>query len=196
MKIFIRTAVAFYVIAGVVLAFADPDVLPVFYQPSVMSTLAFVSALLIVAPRAVFWPKDENGRRALERLQGIITAGLIINGFGGLGLYKLYRIGFEYDKFAHFVTSLIFTIGLVYFLRDWFGKNFRKAVVFSSLIVLVGGILWEFLEALSDIIFDTNFLGGGTGAIRADTTMDMVMNVVGIAVGIIWVVRRKRIAKG
>ena len=194
MKIFIRIAVAFYVIAGVVFAFADPDVLPIFYQPSVMSILAFVSALLIVAPRIVFWPKDDNGHRALERLQGIIAAGLIINGFGGLGLYKLYRIGFEYDKFAHFLTSLIFMVGLTYFLRDWFKKRFAKSVVISGVAVLAGGIVWEFFEVLSDTFFDTQFLGGGTAAIRADTTMDMVMNVVGIAVGIIWVVWRRRIA--
>jgi hypothetical protein len=195
MKIFTKVAVAIYILAGALLIFGNFSFLPDFYQPVLMGSLALVSAFLILLPRAFFRPSGEVQERALWRMQTVIAICLLINGAGGLGLYKLYLIGFQYDKLAHFATSLIFTVGLAYFLRDWFGKRFVKSVAISGTAVLIGGFLWELLEAFSDTFLGTQLVGGGTGNIRRDTTIDIAMNGLGILFAVLYISTKNRLQK-
>jgi len=196
MELFVKASLAFYIAAGALLSFGDFGFFPDFYQPRLMGALALVSAFLIVLPRIFFKPRNETQTHALARIQTVITLGLVINGAGGLGLYQLHLIGFEYDKLAHFLTTFLFTVGLTYFLRDWFGKGFTRSVVIAATAVIIGGFVWEFLEAFSDVILGTQLVGGGSGGIGRDTTIDVLMNMAGISFGIVIVAIRRRIAKG
>lgn len=177
---------------GVILILAPQNWFPDFYKPNFMAILAFVSAFLIVLPGFIFKSKDVHKKHSLEKIQVIIAIGLLINGLGGLGLYKLYLIGFQYDKLTHFITPLIFTVGFVYFLKAWFGLTFKRALVFSVSMVIFGSFLWEFLEWLSDYIFDTELLGGGTGQIVRDTVFDLIFNALGIIVGVFYLLRTRK----
>jgi len=185
MKKFINLSIAVYLLVGILLLVIPSETFPGFYNPSLMATLAIVSAIFMISPRIIFRkPGGRQREHALLKLQFIITFALIINGLGGLGLYKLYQYDIPYDKFTHLVTSFIFVIGLSYFIRVWFGKNIITSISISSILVLFGAITWEFLEALSDRVVGTNLLGGGTGGIFWDTFWDSVMNLLGISLGI------------
>ena len=186
MKTFINLSIAVYLLIGILLLIIPSETFPGFYKPSLMASLAIVSAIFMISPRIIFRkPKGEQSERALLKLQFIITLALIINGLGGLGLYKLYQYGFPYDKFTHLVTPFIFVIGFSHFIRVWFGKNIVTSISISSVLVLIGGIAWEFMEAFADKIIGTNLLGGGTGGIFWDTFWDSLMNVFGIGLGIL-----------
>ena len=196
MKLFVKASITLYIIAGALLFFSDFEFFPDFYQPRLMGALAFTSAFLIVLPRIFFKPRNEMQAHALARIQTVITLGLAINGAGGLGLYQLHIVGFEYDKLAHFLTTLLFTMGLVYFLRDWFGKSFTESAAISATIVITGGFGWELLEMFSDVVLGTQLVGGGGEGIGRDTTIDVLMNTAGIGVGLVILATKRRIAKG
>src|SRR3990172_6312363 len=111
MKNFIKISIVIYLVVGVALQVLPPDNLPSFYRPGLMASLAFVSALLIVLPRLIFrsgW--DEKKSHKLLRFQALVALVLLLNGLGGLGLYKLYVVGFEYDKLMHFGVPRLLTL--------------------------------------------------------------------------------------
>ena len=186
MKTFINLSIAVYLLIGILLLIIPSETFPGFYKPSLMASLAIVSAIFVISPRIIFRkPKDKQSERALLKLQFITTLALVMNGLGGLGLYKLYKYGFPYDKFTHLVTPFIFVIGFSHFIRVWFRKNIITSIFASSVLVLFGAIAWEFLEAFSDRVAGTNLLGGGSGGIFWDTFWDSAMNLFGIGFGIL-----------
>jgi len=184
MKALVNASIIIYIVAGLLLFVLPGDILPAFYNQTLMGSLAFVSGVLIYLPGVLFRSKDENKNRALTSMQIVIAISLFINGAGGLGLYKLYQYGIPYDKFTHFVTPLLFVIGLFNFIKNRFSKSEKTAILISAGLVLLGAVLWEFLEALSDKAIGTNLLGGGTGGVFWDTFWDTVMNILGVGVGI------------
>src|SRR3989338_5443493 len=160
MKTFINLSIAVYILIGISLFVIPSETFPDFYKPSLMATLAIVSAIFMLSPRIIFrQPRDEESERALLKLQFITTIALIINGLGGLGLYKLYQYGIPYDKLTHLITPFIFVIGFSHFIRVWFRKNITTSIFASSVLILFGAIAWEFLEAFSDKVIGTNLLG-------------------------------------
>ena len=186
MRTFINLSITIYLLVGVLLLIIPSETFPGFYKPSLMASLAIVSAIFMISPRIIFRkPKNEENKRVLLKVQFITTLALIINGLGGLGLYKLYQYGFPYDKFTHLVTPFMFVIGLSHFIRVWFSKDIITSIFASSVLVLFGAIAWEFLEAFSDRVAGTNLLGGGSGGIFWDTFWDSVMNMFGIGLGIL-----------
>jgi len=192
---FTKSVIAVYILAAAILFLGSAGLFPDFYQPKLMASLALVSALIVALPRLVFRPETSREKKIVERMQIIIAVGLIINGIGGLGLYKTSLITIPYDKLAHFVTPFIFTVGLAYFLRDWYRKKIKDAFLYAALIVFVGGFVWEVAEGYSDNFFGTALLGGGTGNIVEDTVLDLAMNVLGVAAGISYLINKNGVAK-
>ena len=119
-------------------------------------------------------------------LQFNIAVNLLINGAGGLGLYRLYLIGFEYDKLTHFVTPMLLTVGIYTFLSIWYEWRNKKTLIFVVAGVLVAGFGWEALEYLSDVLFDTQLLGGGSAQVARDTTFDVIANILGITTAVVY----------
>src|SRR3989338_9270335 len=102
MKTFINLSIAVYLLIGILLFVIPSETLPDFYKPSLMATLAIVSAIFMISPRLIFRkPKDEQSEHALLKLQFITTLALILNGLGGFGFYKLYKYGLPYRSEEH-----------------------------------------------------------------------------------------------
>jgi len=194
MKILVNTSIAIYIVVGFILFVLPSETFPAFYNPILMGSLALVSGILIYLPGVIFRTKDHTKGKALTLMQLVVAVSLLINGAGGLGLYKLYQYGIPYDKFTHFLTPLIFVVGLFYFIKNWFAKSDKTAIITSTILVLLGGVVWEFLEAFSDRAIGTSLLGGGTGGAFWDTFWDTTMNIIGVGVGI--VIIRQRLKKG
>lgn len=104
---------------------------------------------------------------------------------GELGLYQLYRYGFQYDKFAHFVVSMLFAFILGEALKEWTRFPSRKIVWLVILIMFGSGILWEIFEAASDYLFKTQEWGVYGNYLAWDTVADIGFNTLGALAGVI-----------
>lgn len=196
MKTFIKLSAVVYAAVGAFLLLSPKEIFPSFYKPIVMSSLAFTSALLIFLPKLIFQPRgDKEKEKILLKLQTTIAVVVIMNGLGGLGLYKLYLVGFGYDKLMHFLSPLLIALVGSEFIKIWFKKKSGYATATSALLVIFGGVVWEILEAVSDKFFGTTFLGGGDSIYALDTKQDLLMNVLGVLLGVV-LLRKKSIHRG
>jgi len=159
-KIFPHIAIAFFVATGFVLLLTPKTFWPSFYDLPYMGWAALVCALLIFA--------------APVKYKFPLAVILIISGAGDLGLYELYRYGFEYDKLVHFIVPLIATL----VLSREFGM--KKTI----LIMLAGAVAWELYEYLADALIKTHLFGIYRHQIFRDTMMDLIMNGSGVIMAI------------
>ncbi|MDP3015232.1 MAG: hypothetical protein Q8N28_02360 [bacterium] len=179
------TAVVF-IIAGLILIFGKQEWFPDFYRPQFMGVMAFISAFLIVLPNLIFkFPDDPLKQKTLIFFQNVLIITLLLNGLGELGFYQLYKIGFEYDKLLHFIVPFISVMALSSFGFNWYGWSFRKSIILSVVLVIIGGFLWEFFEFFGDRFFKTEMFGYYGKFIIKDTVWDLIMNFFGIVGGII-----------
>lgn len=188
---FIRLAIISYIIAGLILIFGKIEWLPDFYNPRFMGAMSFISAFLIFLPRIFFRPLETEKQKSLSRFQTTIAISLLINGAGGLGLFRLYEAGFEYDKLVHFLVPLILTASFARFHSQWYSVPVKKSLFLAVIIILLGGVLWEGWEIFADWLFNTRTLGYYGNNITQDTIIDIVMNGVGILAGGIFVIAKK-----
>lgn len=189
---FINLAVAVYIISGSILLLGERSWFPDFYNPGFMGILALASAIGIILPRLVFKESgDSNKREVLLNFQVTIAISLLLNGAGGLGLYQLYRYGFEYDKLMHLLVPMMFTVSGAKFISAWFGIKLEKALLLSAILAMSGSLAWEVFEFLSDWYIGTQTLGFYGREITRDTIIDIIANTIGIIFGSIFVLRKK-----
>ena len=121
----------------------------------------------------------------------LITIALILHIGGGLlGAYSIP----DYDSLTHFVSSFLIafiTFVIIYILDEyWDGLEMDKyAMAFVVVIATIAmGVIWEFNEWITDIIFGTYEQWGYTDTLK-DLFIDML---AGIAMAIIGVSMIKR----
>jgi len=192
MQKLIKTIFWLFMAIGFALLILGKGRLPEFYNPEYMAGAAFLSAFAILFPPLLFRPKNPEQEKAIIKLQTIVILAIIVNGIGALGLYKLYLVGFEYDKFVHFFIPFLFMFGGVTLFTNFFNKSFQKALGLTITFVLLGGFAWELFELLADRAFGTEMLGYYGLEVGKDTIIDIIMNVLGILAGAIVIVLRRR----
>lgn len=185
---FVKFSVLIFLLAGIILLSLDPRMLPQFYSPRAMGALSIIYAFFIILPALIYRlhegmdkPSLEKKKLALINLQTAVAVSVYFDGAGGLGLYELHKVGIPYDKIAHFTVTAILIIALANFVTEWYAINITKAVVVSALVVMAGGILWEVSEYSSDFLFGTKRFGIRGEDVLSDTTLDLVMDALGIA---------------
>lgn len=182
-----------FIIAGLVLILGEQEWFPEFYRPQFMGIIAFISAFLIVLPRLIFqFPDDPLKQKTLNFFQNVLVAGLVLNSLGALGLFQLYKIGFEYDKLLHFIVPFLSVIAFNRFGLDWYGWSFGKSIILSTVLVILGGFLWEFFEFFGDNLLKTEMSGYYGKFIVKDTVWDLIINFFGVIAGILSFVFIKR----
>ena len=117
----------------------------------------------------------------------LITIALILHIGGGLlGAYRLP----DYDTLTHFVSSFLIafiTFVIIYILDEyWEGLEMDKyAMAFVVVIATIAmGVIWEFNEWITDIIFGTSEQWGYTDTLKdlfIDTAAGIVMAVIGVS---------------
>ncbi len=173
-----------FVIAGLVFILGKRVWFPEFYRPQFMGTIAFISAFLIVLPNLIFkFPDDPLKQKTLNFFQNVLVVSLLLNGLGGLGLFQLYKIGFEYDKLLHLIVPFLSVMALSRFGFDWYKWSFKKSIIISAILVVFGGFLWELFEFFGDRFFKTEMLGYYGKFIAEDTVWDLIINLFGVASG-------------
>jgi len=181
--IFIRFAVIVFVVAGIILLFGPAEYFPSFYNPLFMGVWSLINALLIIAPVIIFKSNNQEKMQSAIGLQMGFTLALILNGFGAVGFYQLFRFGIPYDKIVHFTASLILTASFANFVWIWFGVHSRKLAIFVLFFAILAGFGWEGLEFSFDYLFGTKTLGLNGGHIFWDSSWDIIMDFFGIVIG-------------
>lgn len=173
------------ILIGLILLFAPERLFPSFYRPQFMGTVALLSPLLIYLPKFFLNRGTPQKKNLVREMRSVIAFSLLVNIGGELGLFQLYRYGFEYDKFAHFLVSMLFAFVLGEALREWEGFSVKKIVWLVFFIVFSSGVLWEIFEATSDYLFKTQEWGVYGAHLAIDTYKDFVFNTLGALAGII-----------
>lgn len=174
-----------FIAAGLALLLFPKEWFPSFYQPVFMGLVALASPLLAYLPKISVKADTPEKRRTVMRIRAMIMISLIMGGIGELGLYQLYRVGFEYDKLAHFTVSMFLTFMCAESLMAWGHRSSRKLSWFVAPAVLITGILWEGLEATSDTVFGTAVWGIDGEFIARDTLWDIYFDAFGILAGMV-----------
>lgn len=190
MKIFVKISLYFLLISGVILLIFPVHWFPDFYDVRYMGVASFAcAAVIFFLPKLMRVknnvPDHEKKNYATDLFQLGITIAVINNALGDLGLYQLYKVGFEYDKLIHFSTSFIITIFLSLLLRNRFQIRAYYSIVVAFLIVVGSGFLWEVFEFVSDNLLRTHIFGlYGADQIN-DTKWDLIYNLIGFSSAII-----------
>ena len=109
-----------------------------------------------------------------------MVAGLSFNALGALGLFQLYKFGFQYDKLLHFLNPFVFTIVLAKSYERWRKFSFKKSIILSIIIIFLAGAIWETFEFVGDALFETKMLRLYGEFVTEDTIWDLAMNFFGI----------------
>lgn len=170
---------------GLVLIFGPRNWFPAFYNPIYMGIVSLVSPILIYLPKFFLQKSTPRKRNLILQMRSVIAFSLLVNVAGELGLFQLYKFGFEYDKFAHFLVPMLFAFILSESLREWEHFSQKKIFLITFIIVFASGILWELFEILSDYFFKTQEWGVYGDHVASDTYKDMFFNALGTLSGII-----------
>lgn len=184
-KNFLKFSSITLVIVGLILLFGPKYWFPDYYKPVFMGIVAVISPFLISVPEFIFKKDTPQKRKLVLEMRSAIAFSLSVNIGGELGLFQLYKFGFQYDKFAHFVVSMLFAFILGEALKEWHHFPSRKVVWLVFLIIFSSGVLWEIFEATSDFLFRTQEWGVYGNNITWDTYEDISFNILGALAGII-----------
>jgi glycopeptide antibiotics resistance protein len=184
-KNFLKVSSITLVITGLVLLFGPRDWFPDYYNPVYMGIVALVSPALIYLPNFILKKETPQKRNLLLQMRSIIAFSLTVNIAGELGLFQLYKYGFEYDKFAHFIVNMLFAFILCEALKEWERLSSRKIIWLVLLIAFGAGLLWEVFEAASDYLFKTQEWGVYGKHLALDTYKDIGFNTLGALAGIV-----------
>lgn len=173
------------VIMGSILLFSPKSWFPDSYSPTFMGVIALISPLLIYLPTLILKKGSPRKVNLILQMSSVIAFSILINFAGQLGLYQLYTVGFEYDKFAHFLVPMMFAFVLGESLKEWEHFSLRKRVLITLSVVFMAGLVWEFFEAFSDFFFKTKEWGVYGQHLGSDTYKDIIFNTLGTIAGII-----------
>lgn len=184
-KRFLKFSSIILVIIGLLLLFGKKSWFPNFYNPLFLGVIAVISPLLIYLPKFFLTKSSPKKRKLILEMRSVITFSLLVNFAGELGLFQLYKYGFEYDKFAHFIVSMLFAFILGEALSEWEQLSPGRILWLIFLVVFSSGILWEIFEATSDLLFKTQEWGVYGKHLVGDTYRDIAFNTLGAIAGIV-----------
>lgn len=189
---FINFVIFSFILAGFIFIFGNPEWFPDFYRLNFMSVLAFIYAALIISIARIFKSDKPEKRESIVKLQAAVSAVVLLDGLGALGLFKLYRIGFSYDKLAHFLSAFILIFALSQFIHQWKEIDLKKSLIRASILVFLGGLGWELLEFSSDEILKTTAFGMDGKYLLEDTVKDIALNTAGIITGVLFLLLKRK----
>ena len=170
---------------------------PSFFDVRYMGIAALVcAAAIFFLPKALFVatgaPNAEKKNKAVDLFQFGLALAIINNALGDMGLYQLYKVGFEYDKFIHLITSFLAVLIIAVVLEGRFEVSAFYSTLAALMIVVVAGLFWELFEYLSDVVFKTHIYGVYGININSDTQFDILSNIIGAIAGVFVLILKKK----
>ena len=178
--------------SAIVLFLVLPEtIMPDFYKANFMIGTSVLSVALVFIFGYSFSTNSKKQNDVVEYCQAALAVSIGLNGIGGLGLYKLYKVGIPYDKIMHFVIPVILLVFGAYFLVHRLNKTKKYAIIFMVIAIFVGSVLWEGVEVGQDRLFGTKTAGVYGEDYINDTILDIVSAIAGLAVGAYWLTRSR-----
>ena len=188
MNIFVKFSVAILFCAGIILLVFPVSWFPSFYDVRYMGFAGLAYAVLITfLPRLLRVPENETDAARKNHAADLFQFGLafafICNASGDLGLYQLYKVGFEFDKFLHFIVPIVSVVIISIILNQRWGisKSYSIAAAFGFVVLCSVG--WEVYEYATDLILKTHISGVYGLDISTDTKFDLIYNASGSVLG-------------
>lgn len=185
----IRAYYAFLIALFVVLTFSPLAWFPSFYDTRYMGLISLAGIALVYWLYWAFAVPDteahaEQKNAAVHRAQYLLTLYIFVSVFGDLGLYQLYRVGFQYDKVLHFVIPFVTMVALPLLAMVRFDLTLRRATWYVFGGLLVTGVAWEVYELTVDLLFGTSLSGMYRTVIAWDTQVDVMCVTAGTIAGL------------
>lgn len=188
MGYFVKIVLYALVIIGAMLLTLPIYFFPPFYDVRYMGMAAIGGIAMIV-----LLPKILNGatrnadikhkKKYIDLFRNFLAIAVTANMIGDLGLYQLYKVGFQYDKMIHFGISLLGVFAGTILLNNIGKIRLSYSVFIAVMIVLVCGVGWEIFERMSDFLFKTHIAGVYASDIDNDTKFDLLFDLVGALCG-------------
>lgn len=192
---FLRFAVLGFIIFGtffLLADFLDFRWLPDFYAPGLFGIASFLFAFGIVFLSMIFRPVPSETMKFPLNFQRAVAITFILGGLGSLGLFQLYKFGFEYDKLVHFTTAFVLSASFAGLISARCNIEFKRAVMLAAVAVVAAGFVWELAEFAMDAFLKTKTFGIYGMEIGKDTIVDILMNTLGTVSGVIILTRKRK----
>jgi hypothetical protein len=188
MNTFVEFSIVLFLCAGIILLVLPVSWFPTFYDVRYMGYAALTYVVLVTfLPRLFRVSENESdvGRKkyAVDLFQFALAFTFISNAVGDLGLYQLYKIGFEFDKLLHFITPFLGVILISMFLNQWWEVMPKYSIVIALGFIIFCSVAWEIYEYLADVILKTHISGVYGLNISVDTKFDLFYDAFGAALG-------------
>lgn len=138
---------------------------------------AFINPLVLFLITS--WKKFEPIKRHLEVLGGLIV---FLNIPGSVYLHGL---GIQYDIVLHFFVSFV-SLQAVYLILPLLLNNPKIPRTTAAIVTVVGGLAFEGIQKLSDLLFGTNLFFDVAQSSRMDFVIDVLTNILGTTVGVVY----------
>lgn len=190
MKRYVLVGVGLLSLSGIIVLVLPKQIFPSFYDVRYMGLSAIVGASVILfLPKFLrVSPQKTNAKQknhGAELFQLFLFIAVVSNAVGDLGLYELYRFGFQFDKLIHFTTTLLAVYVLSQVLEERFALAFARARIYTCCIVVGSIVGWEFYEYIVDQLWFTHLYGVFGSDTFKDTKLDITFGLVGLVIGLL-----------
>jgi len=188
--LFINLTIYSLAIAGLILLVLPVNWFPTFYDVRYMGLAGILNAAFIgLLPLCLLvsknMPEAQKKNDAAQSFQFLLAVIFLGNALGDLGLYQLYKVGFQYDRLLHLFVPALMVIIITIVLRDRFNVRQSYAISSAFAIILACVLGWEIFEFLSDHVANTHISGVYGLDMSNDTKWDIVLDELGSASGIL-----------
>jgi len=187
-SLFVNIAIYGLAIAGFFLLVLPVPWFPAFYDVRYMGVAGLVDAaliawlpLFIAVPNSA--PDSQKKNDAARLFQFLLAVTFLGNALGDLGLYQLYKDGFQYDKLLHLCVPFLGAIIFAIVLRDRFNIRRPYAIILAFALMLACAVGWEIFESCCDHFSNTHISGMYGLDVTNDTTWDLIFDTLGAACG-------------
>lgn len=131
----------------------------------------------------------------------IETIGALLVLFNIPGSIFLHKAGIQYDMALHAIGYWLLYIALVvlyptaYYAVTQKQLSLKHVHIASFLIAAATGFIHEGVQKLSDVIFGTNLFFDVKQSIKADFWTDIIMDVIGVLLGMLYVYKFMNLSK-
>lgn len=188
MNTFVEVSIVISFCAGIILLVFPVSWFPSFYDVRYMGVSALGYAVLIgFLPRLLRVSENETDaarkNHAADLFQFLLAFSFFGNAFGDLGLYKLYKVGFELDKLLHFLIPFVGVVIIAIVLNQRWGVRESYAIAAAFGFIIFCSLGWEVYEYAADIVLKTRISGVYGLDISTDTKFDLIYDALGSVLG-------------
>ncbi len=188
MNAFIEFSIVILLCAGIILLIFPASWFPSFYDIRYMGVSALAYAFLIAfLPRLLRVSENEieasRKNHAADLFQFVLAFSFFSNALGDLGLYKLYKVGFEFDKLLHFLIPFAGVVIVSIILNQRWGIRRSYAIAAAFGFIIFCSVGWEVYEYAADIVLKTHISGVYGLDISTDTKFDLFYDALGSVLG-------------